>query len=83
MKRTKYKSKITDKGVISNPDCKCCGGDSYIQDVDSYKISIQPCQLCLPEMWKDIDVEDPDLFNIDWSDLGPNKEEWEDEYNVD
>ena len=51
MKNIKYKSKITGKSVVINPDCKCCGGDGHIQDTDSYKISIQPCQLCLPEMW--------------------------------
>ena len=28
-------------------------------------------------MQKAADAEDPNLFNIDWSDFGPNKEEWE------
>ena len=55
MKRTKYKSKITNKGVVINPDCKCCGGDGHIQDTDSYKISIQPCPLCLPEFKNEIE----------------------------
>ena len=52
--RVKVKSRIyTKQGIVSDPDCKHCGGDGYFQDTDSHKIDIQPCEACHPKLFKE------------------------------
>ena len=41
----------TKQGIAANPDCTYCGGDGYLQDTDSHKIDVQPCEACHPECY--------------------------------
>ena len=38
----------------ANKKCKYCGGDGYIQDIDTHKISVQLCEACNPIPTKEI-----------------------------